>query len=40
MIHPNDLNLIQVIDEAEKVVDAIFNHYQTRGPCRCPKNTN
>ena len=31
MIHPEDLNLIQVIDEPEKVVDAIFNHYQTRG---------
>ena len=31
MIHPNDMNLIQVIDEPEKVVDAIFNHYQTRG---------
>jgi hypothetical protein len=26
------MNLIQVIDEPEKVVDAIFNHYQTRGP--------
>ena len=31
MIHPDDMNLIQVIDEPEKVVDAIFNHYQTRG---------
>ena len=31
MIHPDDMNLIQVIDEPEKVVDAIFNHYQSRG---------
>ncbi len=31
MINPEDLELIQVIDEPEKVVDAIFNHYQTRG---------
>ena len=31
MINPEDLNLIQIIDEPEKVVDAIFNHYQTRG---------
>ena len=31
MIHPDDMNLIQVIDEPEKVVEAIFNHYQTRG---------
>ena len=31
MINPEDLNLIQIIDEPEKVVDAIFNHYQSRG---------
>ena len=31
MIDPEDMNLIQLIDEPEKVVDAIFNHYQTRG---------
>ena len=31
MIHPEDVDLLQVIDEPEKVVDAIFNHYQTRG---------
>ncbi len=31
MINPDDLNLVQVIDEPEKVVDAIFNHYQSRG---------
>jgi len=31
MISPNDLDLIQVIDEPEKVVEAIFKHYETRG---------
>lgn len=31
MIKPEDLNLIQVIDEPSKVVEAIFKHYETRG---------
>ncbi|NTV11589.1 MAG: TIGR00730 family Rossman fold protein [Zoogloea sp.] len=31
MIAPQDLDLIQVINEPEKVVDAIFDHYQQRG---------
>ena len=31
MINPDDLDLVQVIDEPEKVVDAIFDHYQSRG---------
>ena len=31
MISPEDLDLIQVIDEPEAVVDAIFRHYETRG---------
>ena len=31
MISPEDLNLIQVIDEPEQVVEAIFKHYETRG---------
>jgi predicted Rossmann-fold nucleotide-binding protein len=31
MINPDDLDLVQVIDEPEKVVDAIFKHYQSRG---------
>ncbi|MDZ4253954.1 MAG: TIGR00730 family Rossman fold protein [Sulfuritalea sp.] len=31
MISPGDMNLIQVIDEPEAVVAAIFDHYQTRG---------
>lgn len=31
MINPEDLDLIQVIDEPERVVEAIFKHYETRG---------
>jgi len=31
MINPGDLDLIQVIDDPAKVVEAIFDHYQTRG---------
>ncbi|MDR1660909.1 MAG: TIGR00730 family Rossman fold protein [Azoarcus sp.] len=31
MITPEDLDLIQVIDEPEAVVEAIFKHYETRG---------
>ncbi|MDR2209105.1 MAG: TIGR00730 family Rossman fold protein [Azoarcus sp.] len=31
MISPEDLDLIQVIDEPEGVVDAIFKHFETRG---------
>jgi uncharacterized protein (TIGR00730 family) len=31
MIGPNDMDLIQVIDEPEQVVAAIFKHYETRG---------
>jgi predicted Rossmann-fold nucleotide-binding protein len=31
MISPEDMNLIQVIDEPEQVVSAIFKHYETRG---------
>jgi hypothetical protein len=31
MIHPDDLDLMQVIDEPEAVVDAIFKYYETRG---------
>ncbi|MEW5903031.1 MAG: TIGR00730 family Rossman fold protein [Pseudomonadota bacterium] len=31
MIAPEDLDLIQIIDEPEQVVSAIFNHYETRG---------
>jgi hypothetical protein len=31
MIAPDDMDLIQVIDEPEQVVAAIFKHYETRG---------
>ena len=31
MISPGDVDLIQVIDEPEQVVAAIFKHYETRG---------
>ena len=31
MIAPEDLDLIQLIDEPDEVVEAIFRHYETRG---------
>ena len=31
MINPEDMDLIQIIDEPEAVVEAIFQHYETRG---------
>ena len=31
MINPEDLDLVQLIDEPEQVVEAIFKHYETRG---------
>ena len=31
MIDPEDMDLLQVIDEPERVVSAIFDHYQARG---------
>ncbi|MDP2787659.1 MAG: TIGR00730 family Rossman fold protein [Pseudomonadota bacterium] len=31
MINPEDMDLIQVIDEPEQVVTAIFQHYESRG---------
>jgi hypothetical protein len=31
MINPEDLDLLQVIDEPERIVAAIFDHYETRG---------
>jgi uncharacterized protein (TIGR00730 family) len=31
MIDPEDMDLIQVIDEPARVVEAIFNHYERRG---------
>jgi uncharacterized protein (TIGR00730 family) len=31
MIGPQDMELIQMIDEPEQIVDAIFRHYESRG---------
>ena len=31
MINPEDMNLLQVIDEPEEIVAAIFKHYERRG---------
>ena len=36
MINPEDVGLIQVIDEPEAIVAAIFKHYETRGFARLP----
>jgi predicted Rossmann-fold nucleotide-binding protein len=30
-ISPEDMNLIQIIDEPAQIVDAIFQHYETSG---------
>lgn len=30
-INPEDLDLIQIIDDPEKILDAIFDHYESRG---------
>ncbi len=37
MIHPDDMDLIQVIDEPAQVVAAIFKHYERRGFERLPE---
>lgn len=37
MINPEDINLLQVLDDPKAVVDAIFNHYETRGFVRLPE---
>ncbi|RTL54452.1 MAG: TIGR00730 family Rossman fold protein [Rhodocyclaceae bacterium] len=37
MINPEDIDLLQVIDEPKAVVDAIFSHYETRGFVRLPE---
>jgi uncharacterized protein (TIGR00730 family) len=31
MINPEDMDLIQIIDEPAQIVNAIFDHYETRG---------
>ncbi|MCX7169327.1 MAG: TIGR00730 family Rossman fold protein [Proteobacteria bacterium] len=37
MIGPEDMDLIQVIDEPQQVVEAIFKHYERRGFDRLPE---
>lgn len=37
MIHAEDMELIQIIDEPEQVVSAIFDHYEARGFDRLPE---
>ncbi len=37
MISPEDMSLIQIIDDPQQIVDAIFDHYQTRGFGRLPE---
>lgn len=37
MINPDDVDLLQVIDDPQAVVDAIFSHYETRGFLRLPE---
>ncbi|KAB2639761.1 MAG: TIGR00730 family Rossman fold protein [Verrucomicrobia bacterium] len=36
MIRPEDMELIQIIDEPQAIVAAIFNHYEKRGFQRMP----
>jgi len=36
MINPEDIDLLQVIEEPEAIVAAIFKHYETRGFARLP----
>ena len=37
MISPGDMDLIQVIDEPDQVVAAIFKYYERRGFERLPE---
>ena len=37
MISPEDMDLIQIIDDPEQIVKAIFDHYETRGFGRLPE---
>ena len=38
MISPEDMELIQIIDDPELIVKAIFDHYETRGFGRVPED--
>ncbi|AJP48781.1 decarboxylase [Rugosibacter aromaticivorans] len=37
MIHAEDMNLIQVIDDPQRILDAIFDHYEARGFAHLPE---
>ena len=37
MIHADDMNLIQVIDDPQHILDAIFDHYEARGFAHLPE---
>lgn len=37
MIHANDMKLIQVIDDPQSILDAIFDHYEARGFAHLPE---
>ena len=37
MIHADDMNLIQVIDDPQSILDAIFDHYEARGFSHLPE---
>lgn len=37
MIHADDMNLVQLIDDPQSILDAIFDHYETRGFAHLPE---
>jgi hypothetical protein len=37
MIRPEDRDLVQGIDEPQRILDAIFGHYESRGFERLPE---
>jgi hypothetical protein len=37
MIHAEDMNLMQVIDDPQRILDAIFDHYEARGFAHLPE---
>jgi len=37
MIHADDIKLIQVIDDPQSILDAIFDHYEARGFAHLPE---
>jgi hypothetical protein len=37
MINAEDMKLVQVIDDPQQIVDAIFDHYEARGFANLPE---